>query len=66
MSKRLKKIIALCLAIVLASACAVFGASASIISPTASTIISSDNILISVKVADKKTVRISLFEEKIP
>lgn len=59
-----KRITSLIVVLVLLSASFVFAGAASIVSPTADSIIYTDSLLVSVKVTEQKTVRISVYEEK--
>lgn len=61
----LKRITAIILVCVLLAAGAVFGAdAASIVSPAANSIVYTDSLLVSVKVTELKTIRVSVYEEK--
>ena len=63
MSRRLARITAFVLALVLISACACFAAPAEIVSPAASGVLESDSFLISVKLAEPGKARISVYQE---
>ena len=62
MRKRAARIIALMLCLLLAAGTASFAAS--VVSPAANSIIYSDSMLVSVKVTDKATIRVTVYEEK--
>ena len=63
--KQARRIICVVLVICMfAASIAMATPSASIVSPNANSIVADDNLLISVKVSDKKKVAVSVFEEK--
>ena len=64
--KRFAKIISSLLILCMLASSAAFAASpkASIVSPVSGTVVSDDNLLVSVKVSDKKKISVSIFEEK--
>lgn len=62
--KRFRRTTALITALILLCSSFAFAGAAAIVSPTANTIIYSDNLLVSVKVTEPKTVRVSIYEEK--
>lgn len=62
MRKRLTRIIALMLCLIFVSGTASFAAS--VVSPAANSIVYSDTMLVSVKVTDKSTIRVTVYEEK--
>ena len=64
--RHLRRITALILVLVLLAAGLCFGAdAASIVSPAANSIVYTDSLLVSVKVTELKTIRVSVYEEKI-
>lgn len=63
MSRKISTILALVLAIVMMCASLSFAAAAQVISPAENSICYSDSLLVSVKVSESKSVRITVFEE---
>lgn len=62
MRKRFARIIALMLCLLIMAGTASFAAS--VVSPAANSIVYSDSLLVSVKVTDKSTIRVTVYEEK--
>ena len=64
--RHLRRITAIMLALVMLAGCLVFAAdAASIVSPAANSIVYTDSLLVSVKVTELKTIRVSVFAEKV-
>lgn len=61
---RFKRIIAGIVIAMLMCSSFVFAGAAAIVSPVANTIVYSDSFLVSVKIAEPKTVRVSIYEQK--
>lgn len=61
---RVKRIIAIVIIAMLMCSSFVFAGAAAIVSPAANMIVYSDSFLVSVKIAEPKTVRISIYEQK--
>ena len=64
MRNRIARIIALMLCLLIAAGTVSFAAS--VVSPVANSIIYSDSILVSVKVTEKASIRVTVYEEKLP
>lgn len=63
--KHLKRIAAAAMVVVMLAASFVFADSMSIVSPSASSILYTDNLLVSVKVTEPKTIRVTVYEKKL-
>jgi hypothetical protein len=61
---RFKRITAIVLIMILMCSNFVFAGAAAIVSPTANTIVYSDSFLVSVKIAEPKTIRVTVYEQK--
>ena len=62
--KRFKRITAVLMIVFLCSTSFAFAGAAAIVSPAASTIVYSDSLLVSIKVTEPKTIRVTVYEEK--
>ena len=63
---RYKRIIAIVITVMLMCSSFAFAGAAAIVSPTSNTIIYSDSFLVSIKVAEPKTIRVTVYEQKEP
>ena len=65
--KKAIRIVAVIMALCILASSAAFGANAgaNIVSPASNAVISNDSLLVSVKVADKNKIRVTVFAEKI-
>ncbi len=61
--RRIRSIVAFALCVVLMASTVCFASSAAIVSPAENSIIQGDSFLVSVKVTEKKTVRVTVYEE---
>jgi hypothetical protein len=62
--KRFKRITAVLMIVLLLSTGFAFAGAAAIVSPASNTIVYSDSLLVSVKVTEPKTIRVTVYEEK--
>jgi len=62
--KHFRRILALAFALVIIASCMAFGAGTLIVSPAQNSIIDTDTLLVSVKLTEKQTVRVTVYEEK--
>ena len=64
--RQIRRVVSLLLVFVMLAAGQVFAAdAAAIVSPAANSIVYTDSLLVSVKVTELKTIRISVYEEKV-
>ena len=63
--KRIRRITAIILAIAVLATGLVFADAAAIVSPAANSIVYTDSLLVSVKVTELKTIRVSVYAEKV-
>lgn len=62
--KHFRRILALVFTMVLLASCLALAAGTLIVSPTQNSIIDTDTMLVSVKLTEKETIRVTVFEEK--
>ena len=63
--KQLKRVAALTIVIVMLAVNFVFAADVSIVSPASNSIVYTDSLLVSVKVTEPKTIRVTVYEKRV-